>query len=79
MRPRGALAGFFFFFWSYQVVVWFNAEEISEVAECHRGVGLEAEVGVVVRWCQVAPLAGTRQEIKSTEKMIRESLSVLHR
>lgn len=55
---------------SYQVVIWFNTEEISEVAECHRGVGLEAEVGVVVRWCQVAPLAGTRKEIKTKGKMI---------
>lgn len=63
-----------FFSLSYQVVVWFNAEEISEVAEGHRGVGLEAEVGVVVRWCQVAPLAGTRQEIKTKGKMIYEVL-----
>lgn len=62
---------FFFFFLAYQVVVWFDAEEISEVAECHRGVCFEAEIWVVVSWCQVAPLAGTSQKTKTQEKKER--------
>lgn len=43
---------------SYQVIIWFNAKQISEVAESQGSVGLEAEVGVVVCRCQVASLAG---------------------
>lgn len=43
---------------SYQVIIWFNAKQISEVAESQGSVGLEAEVGVVVCRGQVASLAG---------------------
>lgn len=42
---------------SHQVIVWFDAEQISEVAERQRSVGLEAEIGVVVCRGQVASLA----------------------
>lgn len=43
---------------SYQVVVWFDAEQIPEVAESQWGVRLEAEVRVVMSWGQVASLTG---------------------
>jgi len=45
-------------FWSYQVVVGFDAKQISEVAEGKRGVSLEAEVRIVMSWGQVASLTG---------------------
>lgn len=44
---------------SHQVIVRFDAEQISEVAEGQGSVGLEAEIGVVVRRGQVASLAAT--------------------
>lgn len=43
---------------SYQIVVRFDAKQIPEVAESQRGVGLEAEVRIVMCWGQVASLAG---------------------
>lgn len=45
-------------FQSYQVVIWLDAEQISEVAEGQRGVRLEAEVRIVMCWSQVASLTG---------------------
>lgn len=39
-----------------QVVIRPNAEEFTEVAECHRGVGLEAEVWKMMSWGQIAAL-----------------------
>lgn len=37
-------------FQSYQVVIWFDAKQIPEVAEGQRGIGLEAKVRIVMRW-----------------------------
>ena len=56
-------------FWSYQVVVGFDAEQISEVAEGQRGVGLEAEVWVVMSRRQVASLTGMCHEKPIPEKV----------
>lgn len=58
---------------SYQVVVWFDPKQVPEVAKCQRGVGLEAEVGVVVSWSQVAALTGERK----TELNIRRTIPKL--
>lgn len=43
---------------SYQVVIRLDAEQIPEVAEGQRGVGLKAEVRVVMSWGQVASFTG---------------------
>lgn len=48
-------------FWSHQVVVGFDAKQISEIAEGQWGVRLEAEVGVVVSRGQVASFTGVRE------------------
>lgn len=45
---------------SYQIVVRFDPKQLPEVAEGQRGVRLEAEVRVVVRRRQIAPLAAAR-------------------
>lgn len=42
---------------SYQVVIWLDAKQISEVAKSQGGVRLEAEVWVMVGWGQVASFA----------------------
>lgn len=47
---------------SYQVVVWFDAEQIPEVAESQRGVGLEAKVWIVMCGGQVASLTAMCDE-----------------
>lgn len=60
----------------YQVVVWFDAEQISEVAEGQWSVGLEAEIGVVVRRGQVAALAAMckhpQKQRNIAKRLIRE-------
>lgn len=47
---------------SYQIVIRLDPEKLPEVAECHRCVGLEAEVGVMVSRGEVAPLAATESQ-----------------
>lgn len=44
----------------YQVIIWFDSKQLSEVPEGQWGIGFEPEVRVVVRRSQVAPLAVTR-------------------
>lgn len=51
---------------SYQVVVWPDAKQFSEVAEGHRSVRFEAEVREMVRWSEVAPFTRV-QSIRGQE------------
>lgn len=48
---------------TYQVVIWFDSEQLSEVPEGQRGIGFEPEIRVVVCWSQVASLAVMKQII----------------
>lgn len=43
---------------AHQVVVWFDAKQLPEVAEGQRGVRFQTEIWIVVCWRQVAALAG---------------------
>ena len=57
---------------SYQVVIWSDSEELSEVAECHWGVRLEAEVWVVVGWSQIAAFTGVERQREITRERERQ-------
>lgn len=59
----------------YQVVVGTDAEQLSEVAEGDGSVGLEAEVWEVMRWRQIAALAG--EERKGEETHYRQTRSCM--
>lgn len=67
---------------SHQVVVWFDTKQVSEVAEGQRSVGLEAEVGVMVRRGQVAPLTArwnNQRKKKINEWSMRHIMAVRER
>lgn len=51
----------------HQVVIRADAKQLSEVAESDGRVRLEPEVGVVVRWGEVAAFAVAREEEENTE------------
>lgn len=62
-------------FWSHQVVVGFDAKQISEIAEGQRGVRLEAEVGVVMSRGQVASFTGVRETAQRSPEGTRTQTS----
>lgn len=55
-------------FESYQIVIWFDAKQIPEVAESQWGISLEAEVGIVMCWGQVASLTGMCDEYQAPQE-----------
>lgn len=61
----------------YQVVVGPDAEELPEVAEGHGGVGLEAEVGEVVSWGQVAALTDGGRECRTISGTSTQAAAIL--
>lgn len=63
---------------SYQVVVWFDAEQISEVSEGQRGIGLEAEVRIVMSRSQVTSLTCLCDEKPSMQEKTKNIHSVLN-
>lgn len=41
---------------TYQVVVWSDPKQLSEVAKGHRSIGFKSEVWEVVGWSEVTAL-----------------------
>lgn len=54
-------------FESHQVVVWFDAKELPEVAKRQRGVCFQTEIWVVMRRGQVAALTATHAKCSLVE------------
>lgn len=46
----------------YHVVIRPDAKHLPEVAKGDRGICLEPEVSIVVRWCQVAALTVSKRQ-----------------
>ncbi len=46
-----------------QIVIWFDAEQLSEVAKGQRCVRFQTEIWEVMCWSQVAALAGEKTKL----------------